>query len=68
MTTRRVSRSLADNMGRTIVLDLLMLLGLALLGVSVYLWLGLPAMLAYAGAVLVIAAAILSQAETGTES
>jgi len=55
-------------MNRAILLDLLMLLGLTLLGVSVYLWLGLPAMLAYAGAVLVVASAILSQAETGTES
>lgn len=40
-------------MSRVDTFDLLALVGLALIGVAVYLWLGLPATLAFAGATLV---------------
>lgn len=48
-------------MRQSIRLDLLLGLGLALVGASVYLWQGLPAVLAYAGIVLIVAAVALSQ-------
>lgn len=70
MTIPPVSLSLTQQkaepaMRRTIMLDLLVILGLILVGVSVYLWLGLPAMLAYAGVVLVVIPLALSQTEMG---
>lgn len=67
MTTRQASRSLVGNMRRAMLLDLLMLLGLILIGMSVYLWLGLPALLAYAGGMLVVLAVALSQTEMGAK-
>lgn len=61
MTTRRASPFLAGNVRQSIRLDLLLGLGLALVGASVYLWQGLPAVLAYTGIVLIVAAVALSQ-------
>lgn len=44
---------------RTAVLDALVLVGLVLVGASVYQWFGLPATLAYAGTMLVVVAMLL---------
>lgn len=47
------------------VFDLLALVGLALIGVAVYLWLGLPATLAFAGTTLVVLAVTGSTLKSG---
>ncbi len=64
MTIPPPSRSLAVDMRRPILIDLLLAIGLCLFGAGVYLWLGLPATLAYSGIVLVAMAVALAQSET----
>jgi len=44
---------------RTAVLDALVLIGLVLIGASLYQWFGLPAAMAYAGTMLVVVAVLL---------
>lgn len=54
-------------MRRTLLLDLLVVLGLSLVGISLYLWFGLPPALAYAGVVLIVVPLALAQPETGAK-